>query len=233
MLQTLYSRCVQHSVTLAKRLKALRLTRGASQGEVASWLHISRPAYSKYEAGISEPDVEKLKIIAERYGVSIDYLFGLDGNKKSLQPAEKAGKQESYTIGHIVSLPIVGEIRCGPAGIVDEIQDGAMVIDLDMFPFVIPDLRNWYWLRIKGDSMKDAGYHNGGVALIHKQDTVESGEIGVVMVDSESATLKRVFWHPDLKIVELRPDNEDFEPLLLPIDQVRVLGKGYGAFNFS
>jgi repressor LexA len=233
MLQTLYIRCVQHSVTLAKRLKDLRTAQGVSQEEVASWLNISRPAYSKYEAGISEPDVEKLRILADRYGVSIDHLLGFEGRSSTPRAPVRIEGQETYAVGHIVKLPIIGEIRCGPAGIVDEIQDGAMVIDLEMFPFVIPDLLNWYWLRIKGNSMKDAGYFDGGVALIHKQDTVESGEIGVVMIDAESATLKRVIWHPDLKVVELKPENDDFQSLILPIDQVRVLGKGYGAFNFS
>lgn len=58
------------------KLKELRLQAGKTQAQVADWLSITQAAYSKYECGRAEPSIDTLKILSEKYGVSVDQLLG-------------------------------------------------------------------------------------------------------------------------------------------------------------
>ena len=61
-----------------ERLRSLREHQELSQGEAAQQLGIIQNTYSRYERGIREPDYATLKKIANFYGVSIDYLAGIE-----------------------------------------------------------------------------------------------------------------------------------------------------------
>lgn len=61
---------------LAKRLRQLRKATGANQAEIAELLSISREAYSMYETHRRQPNNEMLRILADHYGVSVDYMLG-------------------------------------------------------------------------------------------------------------------------------------------------------------
>lgn len=61
-----------------KKLKELRQEKGVSQKEVASAIGVTLSAYSNYEQGIREPSYEILINICKYYGVTSDYLLGLE-----------------------------------------------------------------------------------------------------------------------------------------------------------
>lgn len=61
---------------LAKRLRQLRKATGANQAEIAKLLGISREAYSMYETNRRQPGNEMLRILANHYEVSVDYMLG-------------------------------------------------------------------------------------------------------------------------------------------------------------
>lgn len=67
------------------RLRNLRQQRGLSQAEVAKYLKISRPAYVKYETGISKP-VRKINELCDLFGVTSDYILGTDIPQKATNP---------------------------------------------------------------------------------------------------------------------------------------------------
>lgn len=226
---------------IGRRIRSLRKTAGLTQGDLARAADVTVSAVTKWETTEIDPRADVIQLIAKALHVTTDDLLGqhdLTNRPIRSDPTPAADLQrmgiEAYPVGPTVLLPIIGEIRCGPGGIVDERHDGTMAIDIEMFHTILPDLKHWYWLRIVGDSMVDAGYHDGGLALVHKQDTVESGEIAVVLLeDEESATLKRVIWHQELNAVELRPENERYEAKFLPIGSVHIIGKTKGAFMFD
>lgn len=60
----------------SRRFKELRIEKGASQGEIATALHVSRSTIGNYEQGTREPNHEKLEEIADYFNVDIDYLIG-------------------------------------------------------------------------------------------------------------------------------------------------------------
>lgn len=72
------------------RLKELRLELGLQSQDVAQKLGISKQAYSNYEGNRREPDVETLCLLADFFGVSIDYLVGRPTIPASAAPREKA-----------------------------------------------------------------------------------------------------------------------------------------------
>jgi transcriptional regulator with XRE-family HTH domain len=73
------------------RLKMARESMGATQEEIANVLKISRPTYTNYEAGRSEPNIETIALLARMYEVSVDWLFGLTAESHigSLQQARE------------------------------------------------------------------------------------------------------------------------------------------------
>ena len=80
-----------------------------------------------------------------------------------------------------------------------------------------------YLLRVRGESMKDAGILEGDFVVVRPQDTAEDGEIVVALV-GEEATVKRFFRESDH--VRLQPENETMEPIRSR--EVRVLGRVVG-----
>jgi repressor LexA len=82
-------------------------------------------------------------------------------------------------------------------------------------------------LRVNGDSMSEAGIPDGSLVLVRQQDDVENGEVAVVVVDGEEATVKRFYRHAN-GIIELRPDNPKYSSLVFTPEEaniVRIIGK--------
>jgi repressor LexA len=80
-----------------------------------------------------------------------------------------------------------------------------------------------YVLKVRGDSMKDAGILDGDYVIVHRQETADSGEIVVALV-GEEATVKRYYREPDH--IRLQPENDAMEPIRTR--EAAVLGKVVG-----
>lgn len=193
------------------RLKALRKINNKSQQQIASLLSISQAAYSKYECGIAEPDINSLKILSDLYGVSTDYLIGNSDTDTLPNPSTDHSKW----------VPVYGAIAAGvPIESIENIEDYEE-IDTDKLHGEI------FGLRVKGHSMEPR-ICDGDVVLIRKQETVESGEIAAVAVNGDEATLKKIKKGVDgVMLIPLNPsyetmfyNNEDIET-----KPIRILGK--------
>lgn len=77
-------------------------------------------------------------------------------------------------------------------------------------------------MRVRGDSMVGAGIKDGSLALIHKQDFAENGQIVSVLVDGENATLKR--FRQQCNTILLQPENNAYDPIILPISEFSECG---------
>ena len=89
------------------------------------------------------------------------------------------------------------------------------------------DHEDVFILRIKGESMIEAGILDGDYVLVESQETASNGEIVVALVGEEEATVKR-FFHEGTYI-RLQPENSTMEPIL--VDDVLILGKVIGVFR--
>jgi len=109
--------------------------------------------------------------------------------------------------GPIKRVPLVGAVPAGnPITAVENIE-GEIAIDTSFLPS-----GETFTLKVKGDSMKNAGIFDGDLVLVKRQKSAEPGEI-VVAVIGEEATVKRYFVEEGS--VRLQPENEAYEPILV------------------
>jgi repressor LexA len=86
-----------------------------------------------------------------------------------------------------------------------------------------------YALEVRGDSMVDAGILDGDMALIQRNESADTGDIVVALIDEEEATLKR-FRRRGASIA-LEPANAAYEVRILPPNRVRIQGKLIGLYR--
>lgn len=124
-----------------------------------------------------------------------------------------------------VSLPIVGSVRAGTPEIPQEDIEGYLSLDTS-----IAASGGSFFLRIKGDSMKNAGMLPGDLVLIRSQSTADNGDVVVALVDGE-ATVKRFFRKNGT--IRLQPENEQLEPLLITpgTTDFTIIGKVVSLFR--
>jgi repressor LexA len=118
-------------------------------------------------------------------------------------------------------LPLVGHVAAGQPVLAEEnIEE---YVDV---PALAGGEDGEYLLRVRGDSMKDAGILEGDFVAVRPQDTAKDGEIVVALV-GEEATIKRFFREADH--VRLQPENPAMEPIRSR--EVRVLGRVVGVLR--
>jgi repressor LexA len=118
-------------------------------------------------------------------------------------------------------LPLVGQVAAGSPVLAEEnIEDYVQV------PPLAGGETGEYVLRVRGESMKDAGILGGDYVVVRPQDSASDGEIVVALV-GEEATVKRFFKEDDH--IRLQPENSTMEPIRSK--DVRVLGRVVGLFR--
>src|ERR671919_748898 len=104
-----------------------------------------------------------------------------------------------------IGLPVVGQVAAGSPVLAEENIEEYVPV-----PGIAGGEDGEFVLRIKGDSMKDAGILEGDFVIVRKQDTAVDGDIVVALV-GEEATVKRFFREKDH--IRLQPENEAMEPI--------------------
>jgi len=115
-------------------------------------------------------------------------------------------------------LPLVGQVAAGQPVLAEE-----NIEEYVATPALAGGDDGEFLLRVRGESMKNAGILDGDLVVVRPQDTAEDGEIVVALV-GEEATVKRFFQEQDH--VRLQPENETMEPIRTR--EVRVVGRVVG-----
>jgi repressor LexA len=123
-----------------------------------------------------------------------------------------------------VAVPVMGRIAAGTP--IEALQTRSHTIA------VPPDMLGsgeHYALEVRGDSMVDAGILDGDMALIQRNESADTGDIVVALIDDEEATLKR-FRRRGASIA-LEPANASYEVRILPPNRVKIQGKLIGLYR--
>ena len=121
-------------------------------------------------------------------------------------------------------VPLLGHVAAGtPILAVENIED---IFPLPQMLMQGTREDENFMLRVEGDSMLNAGIHDSDVLVVHHQRDCEDGDIVVARVQGEDVTVKRLY--RELRRVRLQPENETYEPLLLPYEEVEIVGKVTG-----
>src|SRR4051812_13352524 len=118
-------------------------------------------------------------------------------------------------------IPLVGQVAAGSPVLAEE-----NVEDYIQVPSIAGGDEGEYVLRVRGDSMKDAGILPGDYVVVRKQETADDGEIVVALV-GEEATVKRFFREADH--IRLQPENPAHEPIRTK--DVQLLGRVIGLYR--
>lgn len=188
-------------------LKSLRAEKKWTQQFVADHLGIDRTTYAKYESGASEPNFEMLANLTRLFDVPTDLLLG-----RTTTPLPSGG----------MIIPVLGDVAAGIP--IEAIQD---VVDYEEINAALAATGEFFGLRLKGASMEPR-MREGDVVIVRKQSNVETGDTAVVMVNGDSATVKKIKKGPSG--ITLIPNNPAYDPVFYSNDEivslpVRILGK--------
>ena len=136
---------------------------------------------------------------------------------RTARPVERPAPSPSAA-NDVISVPVMGRIAAGVP--ITAIQDQGRAVPM------APDFLaggEHYALEVKGDSMIEAGIHDGDVVVIKRQDTATNGDIVVALIDDEEATLKR--FRRRGSSIALEAANPEFETRVLGPDRVQIQGR--------
>ena len=145
--------------------------------------------------------------------------------RPAVRSAVAAAERHRYA-GPGRELPIVGQVTAGMPMYAQQEWDGSVIVDGRLFRG-----DNLFCLRIKGDSMRDAGIFDGDLVICEPRQYAESGEVVAVLIHNEEATVKRFFLKTDC--VELHPENDAYSIMRYRFNELLVQGKVVGVVRGS
>lgn len=211
-------------MTLGQLIKQYRKENQLSQRQFAAICDVSNGYISMLEEGKNPktqepivPSIITMKKLALAMHITIDELFAaIDEMEVSLSNDFLKNNARPITKKR---LPMLGNVACGEPIFANEEHETYIEADADVHAD--------FCLTAKGDSMINARIFDGDILFVKSQDTVDDGEIAVVLIDNE-ATVKRVYYDKENNIITLVPENPTHKPLRYigeQLNQIRILGK--------
>lgn len=121
----------------------------------------------------------------------------------------------------MASVPIIGTVAAGQPILAQENIEGYFPIPVEMLPNA-----ETFILKVKGDSMINAGIFSGDQIFVECCNTARNGDTVVALVD-DSATVKT--FYKEAGHIRLQPENDDMDPII--VDDCQILGKVFGVFR--
>lgn len=177
-------------------LRQARLAKGLTQRQVAAHIGINQNTYSYWETGRSRVDTAALPQLAALFGVSVDYLLGHSG--------EESPKG--------VKIPVLGRVAAGIP--IEAVED---ILDYEEISPQMAAQGEFFALQVKGRSMEPR-MQEGDIIICKKQADVETGDVAVVLVNGDDATVKKI--KKTAAGLYLIPTNPAFDPLYFTYDEV-------------
>lgn len=130
---------------------------------------------------------------------------------------------ENFTLvkREVVNVPIIGSVAAGQPILAMENIESYFPVPAEMMPN-----QESFMLKVKGESMVNAGIFDGDRVLVQQQPTAENGDIIVALVE-DSATVKT--FYKENGQIRLQPENDTMDPIIVP--DCKILGKVFGVFR--
>ena len=122
----------------------------------------------------------------------------------------------------MVSLPVVGQVAAGTPILAEQHIDQYFPVPAEMVPTGEPS----FVLKVKGDSMINAGIFSGDQIFVQSCNTARNGDTVVALID-DSATVKT--FYKENGHIRLQPENDTMDPII--VDDCQILGKVFGVFR--
>ena len=164
---------------MAKRIKELRLAHGLTLEQVANEVGVGKSTVRKWETGIiANMRRDKIASLAKALHTTPAYLMGWTDEPSSMTDAIPYHPNKR--------IPVLGRIAAGLPLYAEQNIESYMSIEL-------PDDGEYFALIARGDSMDALGIKDGYTLIVRRQNAVDDGDVAVVLVDGEDATVKRFY----------------------------------------
>lgn len=202
---------------MKNKIREVRKLRKMTMKELGQAVGVAESTISQYETGKRNPDHEMLLKLSECLGTTYAHLTCLEDPYNQVPPG-------FVPLPATEKKPILGRIACGEPILAEENIEGYADVPMDRGVD--------FCLICVGDSMIDAGIHDGDTVYIHQQPDVENGQIAAVRIGSE-ATLKRVYKQPGQLI--LLAENKKYSPMTYTegsAEDIQIIGRAVGCTHW-
>lgn len=202
----------------AKRIFELVDSQFKEQKEFAAAIGVSDKIVSQWRVGTTRSYRNRITTIADALGTTTEYLLTGNGPKKRAvsnldttlpKGAEPINPQTFHRI------PILGRISAGLPLYAEQHIEGYTLTDLN-------GGAEYFALRVSGDSMNAARMQDGDLLIVRRQETVENGEVAVVMVGDEDATVKRFYATGSTVTLMPQSTNPEHQPQIYDTEKTRI-----------
>ena len=123
----------------------------------------------------------------------------------------------------VIDVPLLGKITAGSP--IEAIENPDEFFTLPAY--LVPNNKEVFTLTVSGESMINAGIHDGDIIIVERRNTAHNGEIVVAMTEDNEVTLKTFYKESDH--IRLQPENDTMEPIVL--SNAFILGKAIGLYR--
>ena len=192
---------------LAENIRHYMELNNKTRNEMCEALGVKYTTFTDWVNANTYPRMERIEQIAAYFGIG----------KAELLEKRMPDGAIPYQKRPTMPIPIVGAVNCGVPLLAEDNIEGY----IDTPAQDVTTGETYFWLRAKGDSMINVGIHEGDLLLIRQQNDVDSGDIAVVAIDGDDATLKRVIKKE--KALILQPENPAYETKIFVGDEVNTV----------
>lgn len=205
----------------SKNLKYYMEKYNKTRNDIAQITNVPYSTVSSWCNALYYPRIDKIEMLANYFNIL-----------KSDLVEDKISDNEQTNKFYMV--PVYGQISAGQPNWAEECLEGYLPIDPNLMGIINPE--ECFFLKVNGESMNKV-VRNGAYALIRKQDSVEDGEIAVVLVNGYTATLKHFTQKGDIVVLEpdsTVTDDPDIKTQIYDKNTpIKILGKYIGKFEIN
>lgn len=208
----------------AERIFDLVDAKYKEQRDFAKAIGVSASMVSQWRMGITKSYTRRLPQIADALGTTTEYLLTGNGpkQKRAVSESDTALPKgaERIDLGTFHRIPILGRISAGLPLYAEQHIEGYTLTDLN-------GGAEYFALRVSGDSMNAARIQDGDILIVRRQDEVQNGQVAVVMVGEEDATVKRFYATGTSVTLMPQSTNPEHQPQIYDTAKtpIRVIGK--------
>lgn len=195
------------------RICELRKKSGFTQKMLAEKLKVDQSAVSYWESGRAFPDTQKQIMLADIFGVSIDYVLGRDV-PTGAPPELRYDSASSLTTSKTKTVKVYSSVNSATGLTNDDAIIGTEDIPADWEG-------EYFAIKVKGDSMSPR-YLDGDTVIIRRQAGCENGQDALVFIGKQEGTLKKVFLDFNHTIT-LKPINQSYRTMFFSEREIASL----------
>ena len=187
----------------AKNLQYYMDINNKTRIEVCRDLEIPYSTFTDWCNANIYPRIDKIQLLANYFGI---------------QKSDLVENKEKVKIDNKQAFPLLGTVKAGYNYLASENIIGYVNIDKN-----IPNPEEYFALKVTGNSMQPILY-NDDIVIVHSQNDIESGQIGIILINGNEATVKKIIKHSDF--IELISFNSYYPPKKITKDiEFKIIGK--------